>query len=243
MERKLYQDLATTLGAFNRCRQEPNHPWTERHGEHIKRLLEYFPSGSGFDNGTHLDWEHSTEEKLVFDTAFHHMNENGMYDGWTEHSVTVRPSLQFGFTLSISGRNRNDIKELIAQDFDYTLNRVVGIPPDPFQDVPDYERCCDCRGTASVTQDDKRYCPGCAKRAEDRKLRVGSLIKMSKFDDYTKRGLSPWGWLRVISIAEDSVIVRHAPHPMDASCDDPSVVQLPKSVIDRFHTTIERKSL
>jgi len=40
--------------------------------------------------------------------------------------------------------------------------------PDPFTDVPDWFRCADCRGTASVTASDgARYCEGCAKRAED----------------------------------------------------------------------------
>ena len=51
--------------------------------------------------------------------------ETGMYDGWTEHTVTVRPSLQFGFRLSISGRNRNGIKDYIAEVFGEILNTEV----------------------------------------------------------------------------------------------------------------------
>jgi len=49
------------------------------------------------------------------------MNENGYYDGWTAHTVTVTPSLARAFNLRISGRNRNDIKEMMYQDFDYAL--------------------------------------------------------------------------------------------------------------------------
>jgi hypothetical protein len=75
------------------------------------------PSGSGFDSGTTLNEEKSKENRLVFDTAFHHMDEWGGYDGWTEHQVIVTPSLVFGFTLRITGRDRNGIKDYINDVF------------------------------------------------------------------------------------------------------------------------------
>jgi hypothetical protein len=115
---KTYQILARVIGARDRC-QEDN-PWKKRWADFLKELMEAFPSGSGFDRGTRLD-DSSRPEKLVFTTAFHHMNEGGMYDGWTEHTVTVRPSLEFGYRLSISGRNRNLIKEVIAEQFSMAL--------------------------------------------------------------------------------------------------------------------------
>ena len=65
----------------------------------------------------------STPDKLVFYTSFHHMNDNGFYDGWTEHTVTVRPSLQFGFNMKISGQNRNEIKYHLHDVF-YTTSGV-----------------------------------------------------------------------------------------------------------------------
>jgi hypothetical protein len=43
------------------------------------------------------------------------MNEGGMYDAWTEHTIRVRPSLSSGFTLTISGRDRNEIKEYLHE--------------------------------------------------------------------------------------------------------------------------------
>ena len=46
------------------------------------------------------------------------MTEHGYYDGWTEHDVIVTPSLRSpGFSLRITGRNRRDIKEYIADAF------------------------------------------------------------------------------------------------------------------------------
>lgn len=52
------------------------------------------------------------------------MNENGYYDGWTEHTVTVVPTFD-GVDIRIGGRNRNDIKEYMHQTFDQALRTDV----------------------------------------------------------------------------------------------------------------------
>ena len=85
----------------------------------------YFPSGSGFDSGTDFLSDISTPERLCFQADFHHMDENGYYDGWTEHTVIVRPSLSFGFNIRVSGRNRNNIKEYIEYCFNTSLQFLV----------------------------------------------------------------------------------------------------------------------
>lgn len=90
--------------------------------DEIRELVEeHMPRGSGIDAGTSLDFAKSTPEKLVFDTSFHHMNEVGYYDGWTEHVVTVRPTFDSGFDLTISGRNRNQIKDYLHDVFTAAL--------------------------------------------------------------------------------------------------------------------------
>jgi len=50
------------------------------------------------------------------------MDGMGGYDGWTEHKITVRPSLQFGFNMKISGRDRNGAKEYLYQVYEEWLN-------------------------------------------------------------------------------------------------------------------------
>jgi hypothetical protein len=93
--------------------------------EETASLLEqYLPSGSGFDNGTTLNVDKSTPQKLVFNTAFHHLSEHGYYTKWTDHTVTVRPAFQ-GLDIRVSGRNHNDIKEYIEGCFDYCLEETV----------------------------------------------------------------------------------------------------------------------
>jgi hypothetical protein len=128
-QRKLYQELASCLTAAANCLVSGNAEWLGRHKDRAERLVrDMMPSGSGFDNGTTLDFDKSNGNRLVFVTAFHHMNDGGMYDGWTEHTVTVTPSFVGGFDLRVSGRDRNDIKDYIGDSFQHALS----------QDVPDW---------------------------------------------------------------------------------------------------------
>ena len=118
---KLYRELASCVQARLNCQKSNNQEWYCRHTETIDALVDMLPSGSGIDRGTKIDLEKSTSEKLVFNVSFHHMDENGFYDGWTEHVITVRPSLQFDIDLTISGRNRNDIKEYLHEVYSAAL--------------------------------------------------------------------------------------------------------------------------
>lgn len=120
MKQALFSRLASLVQAAHNCQKNGNTEWQARHTDKASGLVrEHLPSGSGFDSGTSLDWDHSTAEKLVFRTSFHHMDEHGFYDGWTDHSVTVRASLLYGITVSVSGKNRNGIKDYIAEQFQH----------------------------------------------------------------------------------------------------------------------------
>ena len=123
MARYLYSELASTVDAMHTCEHKPEQygEWAGKHADHISELVrEHMPSGSGFDCGTQMDTERSHAEKLVFATSFHHMDSDGYYDGWTEHTIVVTPSFS-GFNLRISGRDRNGIKDLIHEAFSQAL--------------------------------------------------------------------------------------------------------------------------
>lgn len=128
IERIVYRELAGSIDARIRCgeRGDDNSTrWYQRHTVYAKRIMKAFaPSGSGIDAGTHLDLDRSTGEKLVFTTSYHHMDENGSYDGWTEHDVIVKASLIFGLDIKITGRDRNDIKDYLHDVFGAFLRRV-----------------------------------------------------------------------------------------------------------------------
>lgn len=121
----LYQVIARKLAAREACAAKGNWEWESKHGDAIASLIkQYLPSGSGFDSGTKLDAD-STPERLIFHADFHHMDEHGYYDGWSEHTVIVTPSLQWGFDLRVTGRNRNQIKDYIAETFQFALGVMV----------------------------------------------------------------------------------------------------------------------
>jgi hypothetical protein len=115
---KLYCQFAHCLAAIHNCRKAGNLEWEGRHQEAIYTLLRnHMPSGSGFDNGTRFNWDSSTPERLVFDTAFHHMDVHGGYAGWTVHTVIITPSLLFGVNIRVTGRNCGGIKDYIGEIF------------------------------------------------------------------------------------------------------------------------------
>lgn len=110
----MFRVLASTVDAYHRCRQTKNGEWEVRHRQKIEDLVKSTaPSGAGIDCGTKICLDESTGEKLVFTLSFHHMNDMGMYDGWTEHTVTARPSFIHKVDLKISGRDRNRIKDYL----------------------------------------------------------------------------------------------------------------------------------
>lgn len=121
MARYLYSELSKTIQARNNSNPE----WKTKHTDTIQMLVDLMPSGSGIDSGTHLHLDESHPEKLVFHAEFHHMNENGFYDGWTRHNIVVTPSLSHQFNLRISGPNRNDIKDYLHEVMDIALRQDV----------------------------------------------------------------------------------------------------------------------
>lgn len=84
--------------------------------EYVKK---HGPSGSGVDCGTRLA-DSSHPQRIVLDVSFHHMDEHGSYDGWTEHKVIVTPEFD-GVSVRVTGANRNGIKDYLGEMFQYWL--------------------------------------------------------------------------------------------------------------------------
>lgn len=119
------RQIALSFNSFLACDAADNKEWRENHKKTIVELCKNGPSGSGIDNGTHFNFEESKEDKLVFDTSYHHMNEHGYYDGWTHHEIIVTPSLMFGFSLRVTGRDRRDIKEYLSEVYSHWLSSEI----------------------------------------------------------------------------------------------------------------------
>lgn len=106
---KVYQAFVQN----RRLLADPMH--RERAEQRQEALLALLPSGSGFDIGT--EFVRCDDSVIVFTTEFHHMNEHGWYTGWTGHTVRIKASLMFGIAVTVSGLNRNGIKDYIGEVF------------------------------------------------------------------------------------------------------------------------------
>jgi len=117
--------LASCVEARANCLASNNTEWYARHAEHARLLAkEFLPHGSGIDGDNVFDIDASRPDKLVIHTAFHHIDEYGGYDGWTQHRVVVTPAF-YGVDIAIHGRVRNDIKDYLHEVFDYALSKEV----------------------------------------------------------------------------------------------------------------------
>ena len=121
----VYRALADRILAMGNCERSGNHEWFTEHRAIAERIVaDHLPRGSGIDTGPELDIEASSPNKIVLHLSYHHMND-GMYDGWTDHTITIRPSLALGFVLRVGGRDRRQIKEYLADTFDCALRETI----------------------------------------------------------------------------------------------------------------------
>lgn len=118
------QKLVTCCAQLVRIYANPEPKFVDMWQPVLDCINDKLPRGSGFDSGSSFDINASRTDRLIFNTSFHHMNEGGYYDGWTDHSVVVRPTFD-GFTVHVTGRNRNEIKYYIADMFHDILSDYV----------------------------------------------------------------------------------------------------------------------
>ncbi len=109
---------------IDNCTASGNAEWKVKATKRLAQVAQdLLPSGSGIDNGTVI--VEIDDDRIVLLCDFHHMNEHGMYDGWTEHKITARCGFYLGITVSVSGRDRNEIKDYLAETYQYALSRTV----------------------------------------------------------------------------------------------------------------------
>ncbi len=121
----LIQAIASKVDYLNRCCGDAQfQQYVEQAYADLAKLISYLPSGSGIDSGISLDKESSTASRIIFRFEYHHMNDVGYYDGWTAHTAVITPAFD-GFNLTITGRDRNQIKGYLYDVFDYALRQLV----------------------------------------------------------------------------------------------------------------------
>lgn len=122
MKRTLISELVAINQAKDNCFKSGKDEWHSKHSATLARLFTLLPSGSGIDCGTKVEMLSST--KCVFSFSFHHMDEMGGYDGWTEHKLIVVPTFS-GLDMHITGRDKNQIKEYLYDVYYHALNQEI----------------------------------------------------------------------------------------------------------------------
>lgn len=125
MKRKTIQLISQLLAQIENCELSNNLEHKAIANARLRDIeTNHLPSGSGIDNGTTICRESSTPDKVVLFTSYHHMNEGGYYDGWTQHKITVTPAFD-RFHIKVGGKNRNDIKDHLWDTFFFSLDAEI----------------------------------------------------------------------------------------------------------------------
>ena len=128
---KIYKRLAKIANSRLRCLESINFSnEIENYENEIDNIMENrLPHGSGIDNGCHFDYNKSHNNRLVINSGYHCMNEDGYYDGWVDFIVIVTPDLELDYRLSIKGNfgKYSHVKDYLYQIFHDSFDQEVDI--------------------------------------------------------------------------------------------------------------------
>jgi hypothetical protein len=127
METKLYKELAQRIQARKTCSEKNSLEWFVKHGEFAEKLLDQLPQGSGLDYTWHIDYDHSSDNRVILTMSYHAMADSGMYDRVIDFTLTIAPSLIFDFDLSIVGNfgKYQDIKDYLYDILRESLGQTI----------------------------------------------------------------------------------------------------------------------
>ncbi len=130
-ERKIYDTLDSAVTAKKNCYNGNilNTKWGSKWDDLIDYLQRnHLPHGSGFDCGCKVVEEECVSGlKLVIGFSYHHMDDNGYYDGWSDHKAIVIPYFD-GIGVTIKGalpRKYRASKEYFSDTLHYALTNTI----------------------------------------------------------------------------------------------------------------------
>jgi hypothetical protein len=97
--KKKYISLAIAFNGYCNCFKD-NTIWLEKWTDAINQIIDSLPHGSGIDGITEFNFDESKPDKLIIDSQYHCMNENGYYDGMYGFKLILKPDWQ-NFKLEI----------------------------------------------------------------------------------------------------------------------------------------------
>lgn len=117
MDGQKYQCLGVAFQAYKNCIVSNDFTNLEKWETVINDIVESLPTGSGIDGETTFDFEKSKVDKLIINSEFHFMDNNGFYDGWGTFRIIISPDWR-GFNMNVSCKFPKKYK-MILQDYLY----------------------------------------------------------------------------------------------------------------------------
>ena len=119
---KVYKKIASSFNAYLNClnsdeikKDSHGNLWEDNHADNIEEIVKnYLPSGSGIDTGVKFNFDESKNNKLVFNSSYHLMSENGFYIKWIDFKIIVIPSLLNEIDIKIIGY---ELKKYYVDDY------------------------------------------------------------------------------------------------------------------------------
>lgn len=116
---------ALCADAERNCAKAGNHEQGERWAAMLGRIERvHLPSGAGIDSGCTIERRRTGACTIVIAFGYHHMDEDGFYTEWTHHRATIRATFG-GIDVTVSGQDRNEVKEYLADTFREYLTRTI----------------------------------------------------------------------------------------------------------------------
>lgn len=176
----VYKKLASEIERAIRCRNEaenPNEFNRELRAENARDAMaqanwiasNLLPSGSGVDSGTSIDWDKTKPNRIVLNTDYHHMDEYGHYSGWSDHQIIVTPDLASEIAIRVTGRDRNNIKEYLAEMYQSDLTESMSLVQSA-DDPCEWHWCLDYPRKTRIRRERREFVSELAKRARARDL-------------------------------------------------------------------------
>jgi hypothetical protein len=109
--------LINKIAQYCEWRKTVNQAYLDDCERKIEACVSELPSGSGI-HGAKILVSRSGKYKVEISFYYHHMNENGYYDGIDGYRIVIKPCLtDAGFDIKIYGPNKNDIKDYLYDVF------------------------------------------------------------------------------------------------------------------------------
>ena len=90
-------------------------------------LREFGLSGSGIDRGMSINWEKTNLEgrnpRITLEVPFHPMDEHGCYKAWEHTKAVLRPCMEWGYSLKVTGTRDRYLREYLEETLAYWLEQ------------------------------------------------------------------------------------------------------------------------